>query len=122
MEKVEGIGGFFFRSRDPEALAAWYCQHLGINPIPQGEGQEPWSQAAGITAFSPFPADTPYFGRKEQAWMLNFRVRDLGAMVLQLRAAGIAVEADGEMTPYGSFARLADPEGNPIELWQPAED
>ncbi len=122
MERVTGIGGFFFRARDPEALKAWYQQHLGVVQGGEGNEDEPWRQEAGPTAFQPFPADTDYFGRPEQTWMLNLRVRDLDAMVAQLRAAGIEVTVDPENYPYGRFARTHDPEGNPIELWQPLED
>ncbi len=119
VERVTGIGGFFFRARDPEALSLWYQTHLGIDPVPSGPGQRPWTQQAGVTAFSPFAADTDYFGDAQKQWMLNFRVGDLPAMVAQLRAAGIEVTADAEPSPYGAFARLHDPDGNPIELWQP---
>jgi glyoxylase I family protein len=120
MERVEGIGGFFFKAQDPKALAQWYADHLGVGVTPTDYGQEPWQQAAGPTAFAPFPATTKYFGRAEQAFMLNFRVRNLDAMVAQLRRAGIIVDVDPEKYPNGLFARLADPEGNPIQLWQPA--
>jgi glyoxylase I family protein len=120
MERVDGIGGFFFKAGDPKALAKWYADHLGVGATPTEYGQEPWQQTAGATAFQPFPATTKYFGRAEQAFMLNFRVRNLDAMVAQLRRAGIAVEVDPEKYPNGWFARLADPEGNPIQLWQPA--
>ena len=122
MERVTGIGGFFFRARDPQALKSWYRQHLGVFQGEEGNEDEPWRQEAGPTAFEPFAADTEYFGRPEQMWMLNLRVRDLDAMVAQLRAAGIEVEVDPENYPYGRFARTHDPEGNPIELWQPLED
>ena len=120
MERVDGIGGFFFRAQDPKALAKWYADHLGISTTPTDYGQEPWQQSAGPTAFAPFAATTKYFGRAEQAFMLNFRVRNLDAMVAQLRRAGITVDVDPEKYPNGLFARLADPEGNPIQLWQPA--
>lgn len=120
MEKVTGIGGVFFRSADPAPLAKWYNDHLGVTPVPPDYDTEPWSQEAGPTVFAPFPADTTYFGNPRQAWMINFRVRDLAAMVAQLEAAGIAVNVDGETYPNGRFARLHDPEGNPIELWEPA--
>ncbi|HUJ33226.1 MAG TPA: VOC family protein [Candidatus Acidoferrum sp.] len=119
MEKVSGIGGFFFRARDPGALARWYSDHLGVAPVPSNEGDASWRQEAGETAFAPLPATTEYFGDAGKTWMINFRVRDLDAMVAQLRAAGIAVEVDPEPYPYGRFARLNDPEGNPIQLWQP---
>ena len=119
MEKVDGIGGVFFRAKDPKALAAWYETHLGIGPVPDDPGQGPWVQASGPTIFAPFAADTDYFGRDDQQWMLNFRVRDLAAMIAQLENAGIEIGRRDDMAGVGSFARIHDPEGNPIELWQP---
>lgn len=119
MERVHGIGGLFFRARDPKALAAWYSTHLGVDLTPPDYEQTSWRQEAGPTVFEPFPLDTKYFGRLEQTWMVNFRVRNLAAMVKQLHRAGIAVEVDPEEYPNGFFARLNDPEGNPIQLWQP---
>ncbi len=119
MERVLGIGGLFFRAKDPQALAHWYEQHLGVTRVPQDYDTPPWSQDAGDTVFAPFTEDTQYFGRTEQQWMINFRVRDLDAMIAQLNAAGIAVTPDPESYPNGRFARLHDPEGNPIELWEP---
>ncbi len=113
MERVLGIGGVFFRARDPKALAAWYEQHLGVT-------RDAWETDAGTTAFSPFPQTSKYFDRDEQQWMLNFRVRNLDAMAAQLRAAGIEVAVNPEAYDFGRFARLHDPEGNPIELWEPA--
>lgn len=120
MEKVLGIGGFFFRGQNPEDLAKWYEQNLGITGPPADYETMPWQQQAGITVFSAFPATTSYFGKPEQQWMINFRVRSLEAMVAQLRQNGIEVEVDEELYPNGRFARLADPEGNPIQLWEPA--
>jgi glyoxylase I family protein len=108
----------FFRASDPAALGRWYQGHLGISPTPESYEEQPWQQEAGPTAFAPFPADTKYFGAAHRAWMINFRVRDLDAMVAQLRAAGIDVEVDAEQYPNGRFARLSDPEGNPIQLWE----
>ena len=119
MEKVAGIGGFFFRAKDPKALTLWYQQHLGISTTPTSDGETPWQQEAGSTAFTPFPETSKYFGDPQKVWMLNFRVRDLEKMAAQLQAAGIEVKVDPESYPYGRFARLHDPEGNPIELWQP---
>jgi glyoxylase I family protein len=121
METVLGIGGFFFRARDPDALAEWYRANLGVARTPTSADELPWQQAAGPTAFAPFPTSTEYFGDPRQVWMINFRVRDLDAMVVQLRGAGISVEPDTQTYPQGRFARLHDPEGNPIELWEPAE-
>jgi glyoxylase I family protein len=119
MQYVTGIGGVFFRAKNPTALAQWYSDHLGIDLAPSDYHQKPWSQEAGPTVFAPFPADSEYFGDATKQWMINFRVRDLNAMVDQLRAAGILVTVDQENYPNGRFARLQDPEGNPIELWKP---
>ena len=119
MERVLGIGGFFFRARDPRALALWYSANLGVTLTPPDYEQEAWTQQEGPTVFEPFAADTKYFGRPDQMWMINFRVRNLVAIVAQLRAADIAVEVDPEEYPNGFFARLVDPEGNPIQLWEP---
>lgn len=119
VERVTGIGGLFFRSRDPERLAAWYEDHLGVTPVPLTYEEEPWHSQSGPTVFAAFADETEHFGRPAQQWMVNFRVRDLDAMVRQLRSAGIAVEVDQEVYPNGRFARVYDPEGNPVELWQP---
>jgi len=99
-------------------LASWYEKHLGVTGVPQSYEDAPWRQDEGPTVFAPFEEDSEYFGRPEQAWMVNFRVRGLDMMVEQLRAAGIAVDVDPETYPNGRFARLSDPEGNPIQLWQ----
>jgi glyoxylase I family protein len=118
-EKVTGIGGFFFRAKDPKALGRWYQQHLGVSLIPTSYEESPWQQEAGPTAFAPFKETSDYFGDTQKVWMLNFRVRDLDKMAAQLQAAGIAVKIDSQSYPNGRFARLHDPEGNPIELWEP---
>ncbi|MGO4103098.1 VOC family protein [Leifsonia sp. YAF41] len=113
---VTGIGGLFFRSNDPDARAAWYREHLGIEA-----GQDKiWQQEAGMTVFAPFPADSDYFAA-DQAFMLNVRVTELDALAAKLEAAGIAVERRPEWNTddYGSFARIHDPEGLAIELWEP---
>ena len=121
MEKVNGIGGLFFRAADPEKLSKWYEAHLGISPVPKTYEESCWSQAAGPTVFAPFEKESDYFGRDTQQWMPNFRVSNLTAMVKQLESAGIEVKVDKEDYPNGNFARLHDPEGNPIELWQPKD-
>ena len=120
-ERVTGIGGFFFRATDPKGLADWYERHLGVTRTPESYTVEPWRQEGEATVFAPFKTDTKYFGRPTQQWMINFRVRDLDAMVAQLKRAGIAVEVDAEVYPNGRFARLQDPEGNPLQLWQPTD-
>jgi catechol 2,3-dioxygenase-like lactoylglutathione lyase family enzyme len=120
MERVLAIGGVFFRARDPEATGRWYQEHLGITLTPTNYDELPWQQEAGPSGISPFPENTDYFGRPEQMWMLNFRVRNLDAITAQLREVGIPVEVDPQLYPNGRFARLHDPEGNPVELWEPA--
>ena len=112
MVRVTGIGGVFFRARDPQALGEWYRRHLGIT--------EMWTQEAGMTVFAPFKQDSDYFPADKQ-WMINLRVDDLDAMIADLKAAGIAIETRDEWdTPEtGRFARIQDPEGNQIELWEP---
>jgi glyoxylase I family protein len=118
-ERVMGIGGLFFRSHNPKTLAQWYQLNLGIDPVPTEYGHPVWQQAAGPTVFSPFPMNSDYFGSQQQAWMINFRVRNLDAIVAQLRNSNIEVKVDPEKYPNGRFARLHDPDGNPIELWEP---
>jgi predicted enzyme related to lactoylglutathione lyase len=119
MNYVTGIGGFFFRAKDPTALADWYERVLGITKIPDDYAKQPWQQSAGPTAFAPFPADTDYFGPKTVSWMLNLRVRELDKFIGELRTMDVEVKIDPEEYPNGRFARLHDPEGNPIELWEP---
>ena len=119
MERVTGIGGLFFRAHDPKGLAQWYQDHLGVTMTPTKENDPVWEQEAGKTVFAPFAEDTKYFGNLQKMWMVNFRVRDLDKMAAQLQGAGIEVKVyPADAT--GKFARLHDPEGNPIELWQPA--
>jgi predicted enzyme related to lactoylglutathione lyase len=114
---VTGIGGLFFRSRDPAARAAWYKTHLGIDA-----GHEAlWQQQAGPTVFAPFSADSDYFA-KDQPFMLNLRVEGLKEFAHALETTGIAVERrpEWDMPDIGLFMRIRDPEGLPIELWEPA--
>jgi glyoxylase I family protein len=111
--KVTGIGGVFFRAKDPEALSDWYKKHLGIN------GME-WEQQQGQTVFAPFPADTKYFGNESQNFMLNFRVVDLDSLLKQLRSDDVKIVKDvEEQSGVGRFASIEDMEGNRIELWEP---
>lgn len=119
MERALGIGGIFFKAKDPKALAQWYEQNFGIPPVPTSYGGASWETEAGTTVFAPFPEKTSYFGTAGQQWMLNLRVRDLDKMAAQLRANGVAVEIDPETYPNGRFAKVVDPEGNPVQLWQP---
>lgn len=119
-ESVTGIGGFFFRAKDPKALAAWYHDHLGVLLTPEKAGDPVWTQQPGPTSFTPFPEKISYFGDPSKQWMINFRVANLERLAEQLQTAGIPVTLDKTTSPYGRFARLHDPEGNGIELWQPA--
>jgi hypothetical protein len=122
MERATGIGGVFFRSSEPTALARWYIEHLGVDAYSE-ETDATWWQEEGPTVWSPFPADTDYFGRPEQAFMVNFRVRDLDAMLNQLREAGVRVDDDVQvMEGIGRFGWGVDPEGNRFELWEPAPE
>lgn len=117
MERVQGIGGYFFRASDPTALAAWYRDALGLETDEHGL----WEPAAGPTVFAAFERDTEYFGSTAQQTMLNFRVADLDAMLAQLREQGADVADDvQEMAGVGRFGWVTDPEGNRVELWQPA--
>jgi predicted enzyme related to lactoylglutathione lyase len=98
----------------------WYEQNLGVKPAPSTYDEPSWRQAAGPTVFAPMPDDSPHFGDQTQQWAINFRVRDLDAMVAQLRGNGIEVAEHEQSYPNGRFAELADPEGTPIQLWEPA--
>lgn len=121
MEKVLGIGGLFFRSKDPGTLAQWYADVLGISPVPQDYDTPAWRAGGGTTVFAPFAQDTDYFARPDQQWMVNFRVADLDAMIRQIEQSGTSVTIEGDF-PNGRFARLTDPEGNPIQLWEPGKN
>jgi predicted enzyme related to lactoylglutathione lyase len=117
MERVLGIGGYFVRAADPVALKAWYSDCLGLDADENGL----WRQVAGPTVFATFESETDYFGSRAQQVMINFRVGDLEAMLEQLRAKGADVaEETQEMEGVGRFGWVTDPEGNRIELWQPA--
>ena len=122
---VLGIGGLFFRAHDPEALTAWYREHLGIGAGCAADNTGPadewtWKTQGGPVVFAPFSDTTDYFAADKQ-WMLNLRVSGLDALLAKLRAASVAVETRAEWdTPEtGRFARIHDPEGNAIELWEP---
>ncbi len=124
MARVTGIGGIFLKARAPEALAAWYAQHLGIELSAGHSGKNfLWTDevpaTTGMTVWSLLPADSSYFGSGLQTAMVNYRVDDLDALLEQLRAAQIPIDPEREDYDYGRFAWITDPEGNRIELWQP---
>ncbi len=120
---VLGFGGYFFRAQDPAAVKAWYQQHLGVGggcgTDEAGQSNEwLWFQQAGPTVFEPFKQASDYFAADKQA-MINLRVSDLDGLLASLRTAGIEITREETMDGIGRFARIHDPEGNPIELWQP---
>jgi hypothetical protein len=123
---VLGVGGIFFRAQDPDALGAWYREHLGVGAGCAAEGTGPadewsWNVQGGPLVFAPFVAATDYWEADKQ-FMLNLRVRDLDSLLTQLSASGIAVivKPEWDSPEVGRFARIHDPEGNGIELWEPA--
>ena len=122
---VLGMGGLFFRAQDPDALNAWYKEHLGVgagcNSTGEGEADEwTWTVTGGPMVFAPFKADSDYFAA-DKAFMINLRVSDLDSLLEQLNASGIEVitTEDWDSSGMGKFARIHDPEGNAIELWEP---
>jgi predicted enzyme related to lactoylglutathione lyase len=126
MKRVTGIGGVFFKSRDPKALGAWYRTHLGLNVEAWGGVQFQWvtpenPTGTGTTIWNPFKDDTTYFGPGTASFMINFRVQDLHALLGALRAEGCEVDPKVEESEYGKFGWVVDPEGNRVELWQPPE-
>lgn len=121
---VTGMGGYFFRATDPAALKAWYKEHLGVgggvgsDPLTGHTNEWVWYCEAGPMVFEPFKADSDYFAADKTA-MINLRVRDLDELLARLRAAGIQIAREETMDGVGRFARVHDPENNPIELWEP---
>jgi predicted enzyme related to lactoylglutathione lyase len=119
MAKAVGIGGIFLKARDPQALALWYAEHLGVPTQDGGSLAFDGPESAGMTVFAHFPLNTKYFGEGDQHAMINFRVDDLDALLAQLAAAGVRIDPKREDHSYGRFAWIWDPEGNRVELWQP---
>jgi predicted enzyme related to lactoylglutathione lyase len=123
MARVTGIGGVFFKARDPKALTAWYAEHLGIQLNDWGGAAFAWSDevppTTGTTAWSIFPETTKHFGAGPQPFMINYRVDDLDALLEKLTAAGVTIDPKREEAGFGKFAWIVDPEGNRVELWQP---
>jgi catechol 2,3-dioxygenase-like lactoylglutathione lyase family enzyme len=123
MARVIGLGGIFFKARDPDALRDWYREHLGLEVGDWGGvafGEDP--SRPGFASWSPFEHDTTYFLPSEKPWMLNFRVDDLDALLAQLRAAGQPVDERVKESEWGKFGWVMDPEGTRIELWEPPPD
>jgi catechol 2,3-dioxygenase-like lactoylglutathione lyase family enzyme len=114
MERITGIGGVFFKAKDAGALRRWYSETLGIEVDPVWGGAQ-----LGDTVWSIFEGHSSYFDPSAQPFMINYRVADLDAMLLQLRAAGVQVDDRIDETEFGRFGWAMDPEGNRIELWEP---
>jgi catechol 2,3-dioxygenase-like lactoylglutathione lyase family enzyme len=124
--RVHGIGGIFFKARDPAALSAWYGRHLDFNIEAWGGALFSWNRPGGATpactVWSPFAADTGYFQPSAKDFMLNLRVDDLDAVLAALRDEGCRVLDRREEGEQGKFGYVLDPEDNLLELWQPASD
>ncbi len=124
MTRVTGLGGAFFKAKDPDKLGAWYRDLLGV-PVEDGRyAVFEWRhtenpERLGSTVWAVFPADTEYFGAESSDFMLNFRVDDLDRVLSELRDEGVDVDARVETTPQGRFGWITDPEGNRVELWEP---
>lgn len=123
MRRVTGIGGIFFKSRDPQALSAWYRTHLGVGVEDWGGAAFRWAEdnpsGTGTTIWSPFKEDTGYFAPSTASFMVNFRVENLHGLLAALRTEGCQVMDEVQESEYGKFGWVVDPEGNKIELWQP---
>ncbi len=121
---VRGIGGVFFKSKDPKALKKWYIQNLGLEPDDEDYIYFLWSKKKepGYTLWGPFPEDTNYFNPSDASWMINFVVSEIERMFETLKSRGVEVDKRGvQKTPEGKFAWFLDPEGNKIELWEPSD-
>jgi predicted enzyme related to lactoylglutathione lyase len=122
MARVTGIGGVFLRSKDPKRLSAWYARHLGL-PVTEWGVSFEWKDevpaGTGATAWSTFAEDTEYFGDDPRQTMINYRVDDLDALLVQLAAAGVWIDPKRQDESYGKFAWIKDCDGNRVELWQP---
>jgi predicted enzyme related to lactoylglutathione lyase len=124
MAKVTGIGGVFFKSRgDHKALAAWYQKHLGMPLAPWGGAVLRWpedrGEDKGLTVWHVAEPNTKWFAPSDASFMINYRVDDMDALLLSLRAAGVEVLKGPETHENGKFAWIADPDGNKLELWEP---
>jgi catechol 2,3-dioxygenase-like lactoylglutathione lyase family enzyme len=123
MKKVTGIGGIFFKCKDPAKMRDWYKNHLGLNTDKYGTNFE-WHQGAdstkkGFTQWSPFSEKTKYFEPSVKDFMINYRVEDLNGLVELLRTEGVTIVDKIEVADNGKFVHILDPEGNKIELWEP---
>ena len=122
-KRVTGIGGFFFKTKDPKKIKDWYNAHLGLNTDDYGCTFW-WKDDDGnkcSTQWSPFKEDTKYFEPSKKEFMMNFRVNDLEGLLKDLKKEGVTVVGEIEKYDYGKFGWILDPEGNKIELWEPVD-
>lgn len=122
-KRVTGIGGVFFKTKDPEKIKEWYGKHLGL-PIDNYGCSFWWKDQAGndaMTQWSPFKDDTEYFKPSQKQFMMNFRVENLYELLQTLKAEGVTIVGEVEEYDYGKFGWILDPEGNKIELWEPVD-
>ena len=121
--RVTGIGGFFFKTKDPDHIKNWYKDHLGLNTDQWGCTFW-WRDEDGnkcSTQWSPFKEDTKYFAPSEKQFMMNFRVENLTELLAALKEEGVTIVGEVEEYEYGKFGWILDPEGNKIELWEPID-
>jgi len=121
MKRVVGIGGIFFKARDPEALRTWYKAHLGIDVQDWGGTAFPCDRPDGVTVWSISPASSDAFAPSTSPFMVNYVVEDLHSLLKALRSEGCEVDAKVDESDFGKFGWVMDPEGNRIELWQPPD-
>lgn len=123
MKRVTGIGGIFFKCKDPKAINEWYKLHLGFDTTPYGTSFE-WRDAndsskKGLTQWNPFPENTKYFAPSTKDFMINYRVDNLEQLVEELKKEDVTIVDTIETFDYGKFVHILDPEGNKIQLWEP---
>ncbi|MEO6136839.1 MAG: VOC family protein [Ginsengibacter sp.] len=125
MKKVTGIGGIFFKCKDPNNIKEWYKKNLGLKPDEYGAmfewREESDSTKKGVTQWSPFSETTKYFAPSTKEFMINYRVDNLEALVEELKKEGVTIVDKIESYDYGKFIHIMDPEGNKIELWEPID-
>jgi predicted enzyme related to lactoylglutathione lyase len=125
MKKVTGIGGIFFKCKDPKKMTEWYQNHLGLNTNPYGatfewyEGTD--STKKGQTQWTPFPETTKYFEPSTKDFMINYRVENMEALVEELKKSGVTIVDTIETVDYGKFVHILDAEGNKVQLWEPID-
>ena len=127
MKKVTGIGGIFFKCKDPKKMTAWYQKNLGLNTNPYGGATFEWyegvdSTKKGQTQWQPFPETTKYFDPSTKDFMINYRVENLEALVEELKKNGVTIVDTIETVDYGKFVHILDAEGNKVQLWEPIDN